>query len=403
MGIKSQKRISFAQIIEQTKQASVSNQHKLAPLFLSGMGQLTPDGTSMEQLGNAQRLLGMKAVFAFPDLHPGKGIPIGATCVSQGLFYPHLAGSDIGCGILLCKLQLFKKPIFERLAQLDWLKEALDSESLAALNQLALGHPSAARRHGVFSRSLGTIGGGNHFGEIGQAFDCASDSPFNEGDFSLLVHTGSRLMGDRMAWAWAQKHQATGVVWPSAEAQEWLEDQQFALEWARLNRMACARSIAHSLGADIQSIADVWHNGIEKVQSATTPSWGVEGCSDYFIHRKGASRSDPLIPLPTNRGEPSALLCMINPSLEQNGFSCAHGAGRKWRRSECKERLEERFSLKDLRRTDIGGFVYSPNVDLLWEEAPQAYKSGKAAIEALQSAQLASPLCLLRPRLTLKS
>ena len=57
------------------------------------------EGAALEQLKSTARLPGMVLAAGFPDLHPGKGIAVGAAFVSRGVFYPTLAGNDIGCGM----------------------------------------------------------------------------------------------------------------------------------------------------------------------------------------------------------------------------------------------------------------------------------------------------------------
>src|ERR1044072_596460 len=57
------------------------------------------EGAALEQLKTTARLPGMVLAAGFPDLHPGKGIAVGAAFVSRGVFYPTLAGNDIGCGM----------------------------------------------------------------------------------------------------------------------------------------------------------------------------------------------------------------------------------------------------------------------------------------------------------------
>src|SRR4051812_5854165 len=56
------------------------------------------EGEAVRQLEATARLLGMRLCVGMPDLHPGKGHPIGAAMVTSGVVYPHLVGGDIGCG-----------------------------------------------------------------------------------------------------------------------------------------------------------------------------------------------------------------------------------------------------------------------------------------------------------------
>ena len=57
------------------------------------------EGESLRQLERVASLPGMAKVAGFPDLHPGKGSPVGAAMLSKGEFYPYLVGSDVGCGM----------------------------------------------------------------------------------------------------------------------------------------------------------------------------------------------------------------------------------------------------------------------------------------------------------------
>jgi len=70
------------------------------------------EGEAIRQLENTARLPGMVNITGLPDLHPGRGTPIGAVFESKDMIYPHLVGNDIGCGMMFMqadiKLQKFK-------------------------------------------------------------------------------------------------------------------------------------------------------------------------------------------------------------------------------------------------------------------------------------------------------
>ena len=55
------------------------------------------EGEALRQLNQTAKLPGMTRAVGLPDLHPGKGIPIGAAFLSKDIIYPHLVGNDIGC------------------------------------------------------------------------------------------------------------------------------------------------------------------------------------------------------------------------------------------------------------------------------------------------------------------
>ncbi|MFX7858103.1 RtcB family protein, partial [Acinetobacter baumannii] len=88
---------------------------------------------------------------------------------------------------------------------------------------------------------------------------------------------------------------------------------------------------------------------------------------------------------------------------EHGLFSLAHGAGRKWMRSDCKDRLVRRFTPAQLNRTKLGGHVICEDKQLIYEEAPEAYKSIDSVIAPLVDAGLVKVLARLRPVLTYKT
>ena len=84
-------------------------------------------------------------------------------------------------------------------------------------------------------------------------------------------------------------------------------------------------------------------------------------------------------------------------------FSLAHGAGRKWMRSECKERLSARYRVEQLARTALGSRVICGDRGLIYEEAPEAYKAIDSVVGALREAGLLRVLARLKPVLTYKT
>ena len=86
-----------------------------------------------------------------------------------------------------------------------------------------------------------------------------------------------------------------------------------------------------------------------------------------------------------------------------HAWSLAHGAGRKWARSEARLRIRERFLASQLMQTSLGSHVICGDRDLLYEEAPMAYKPIESVIEALVEAGLIRVIATLRPVLTYKT
>ena len=88
---------------------------------------------------------------------------------------------------------------------------------------------------------------------------------------------------------------------------------------------------------------------------------------------------------------------------QSHAWSLAHDVGRKWARSDARQRMRERFSAVELAQTSLGGRVVCEERDLLYEEAPAAYKNIEAVIADLVAAGLVSVIATLRPLLTYKT
>ena len=140
-------------------------------------------------------------------------------------------------------------------------------------------------------------------------------------------------------------------------------------------------------------LIDICHNWVEQREVVSHRCW---------IHRKGAAPSTegPVI-IPGSRGAFTYIVAPKEPG-NNSAFSLAHGAGRKWSRSDSRARLEKRFSAKDLARTELGSHVICEDKELLYEEAPQAYKNISIVIEDLVKAGLVDVLAMMKPLVTYK-
>ena len=105
--------------------------------------------------------------------------------------------------------------------------------------------------------------------------------------------------------------------------------------------------------------------------------------------------------IPGSRGAFSYLVLPVDAG-ERSCYSLAHGAGRKWARTDSRARLEKRFTAKDLMRTELGSHVICEDRELLYEEAPQAYKNITVVIDELVREGLMEIIALFRPVVTYK-
>lgn len=355
--------------------------------------ELWSEGLAIQQLHTTANLPGMHRVVGMPDLHPGRGYPIGAAFFSLGRFYPALVGNDIGCGMALWRTDIVSRKYnadkFEkRLAALDDIAEDSWLEEHVAENLMQ--HP--------WRSALGSIGGGNHFAELQQV-----DQVFNSERFDLagldtqhlllLVHSGSRGLGQSILQRHIASFSHNGLVEGGDDAMRYMAEHDDALVFARVNRQLIATRILQQVKATGHSVLDVAHNFVEPGSIDGQQGW---------LHRKGATPDGcGLVIIPGSRGDYSWLVQPV-PS-EASLCSLAHGAGRKWMRTECKGRLSGKFSPQQLSRTELGSRVICRDKQLIYEEAPQAYKSAESVVNCLVHAGLVEPVARLRPVLTLKT
>ena len=364
------------------------------PVRLFASAKSWIEGEAVRQLYATAKLDGMRQAVAFPDLHPGKGSPVGAAFVTEGMIYPHLIGGDIGCG-----MALFQTDLARRDAKLDrWVKLEYNLEHPWDED---VGDFLAARELASteFDASLGTIGGGNHFAElqtIEKVLDAGEFKKLGLGKQQLvvLVHSGSRGLGETILRAYVDEHCADAVAADSAAAEEYLRGHDFAVHWAKANRELIAQRFATTLGATTESLWEGCHNSITQREGETEAVW---------LHRKGAVAAESdFVVIPGSRGSLSYLVKPTGDG-ENHAWSLAHGAGRKWTRSDARQRMRERFSVSELAQTPLGGRVVCEERDLLYEEAPAAYKNIEAVIADLVAAGLVSVIATLRPLLTYKT
>src|SRR6185437_14401461 len=190
-----------------------------------------------------------------------------------------------------------------------------------------------------------------------------------------------------------------GVSVDSLAAQEYLRGHDFAVRWARVNRALIAQRFVSTLEAEAECVWDGCHNSIQLVPE--TEEWRQAGRLSY-VHRKGAvANVGAPVMIPGSRGALSYLVKPIGDGA-QHAWSLAHGAGRKWSRSESRLRMRERFGVMELVQTPLGGRVICEERELLYEEAPAAYKNIDAVIQDLVEAGLVSVIATFRPLLTYK-
>lgn len=363
----------------------------MSPITLIASDPSRFDPSALDQLNATARYNGMARIVGLPDLHAGNGIAVGAAFWSPTHIWPHLVGSDIGCGMSLwetdCALRKFRLGAAER--KLHGLDSPWPGDGAAALAEAGL-PPHMA------SQALGTIGGGNHFVEFQRIEAVVDEARFAvlglaDDRLWMMVHSGSRGLGQAILQAHRQPDVSQGIPGDSPEAVAYLADHDAALGWAILNREIIAGRFFESLGLRGRRVLDICHN-------AVTPHQGG------WLHRKGAAPADRgLVAIPGSRGDFSYLVEPVVDGADHALHSLAHGAGRKWSRKDAHARLSRRFKVADMQRTGLGSHVICEDRRLIFEEAPDAYKNIGMVIADLEQAGLIRVIAKLRPLLNYKT
>lgn len=340
-----------------------------------------------------------------PDVHAGKGCTIGTTMTVTDKVVPNIVGVDIGCGMYTSELGKVDIDFGKVDAAAHYIPSGRDvwegrTERFDLTGLRCYRYLKDAKR---LERSLGTLGGGNHFIEI----DAASD-----GTKYLIIHSGSRNLGKQVA----EIYQALAVELNAGKAEfferrdelirtykeqgrraeiqaalkamekEWvakeptvpadlcylygtyledyLHDVEICQQFARRSRERMAQIILEKTGMSAISSFHTVHNYIDTKE---------------MILRKGA--------IAAHEGEPVLIpLNMRDGSILARGkgnpgwnFSAPHGAGRLMSRTKARETLD----LDTYREAMAGIYTTSVNESTI-DEAPMAYKSLEDIIDVIR-------------------
>jgi len=305
-----------------------------------------------------------------PDAHVGIGCVVGMTMTITDKAVPGFVGVDIGCGVHVAALKdkrldfnQFDKAVhqlipagFNARQTSHHFNDNIDLKMLRCAKNQRVNIDRA-----VFS--LGTLGGGNHFIEVGQDDD---------GQLYLLIHSGSRGLGkqvceyyQRIAAAEAKTRVGAGdrllAYLEGDSLDDYLHDMALVQEYADLNRRAIVNVLAKQIKFKIAEEFSTVHNYID---------------IDAMILRKGAVSAmdgEQLI-VPMNMRDGS-LLCVGKGNPDWN-YSAPHGAGRSMSRKEAKEQI----TLTQYEKAMKGIFSTTVNRATI-DEAPFAYKPMQEIID----------------------
>ncbi len=332
-----------------------------------------------------------------PDVHSGKGCTIGTTMTITDKAVPNVVGVDIGCGMYTVDLGKQKLDL-EKLDMAaltipcgrevwDGRIEKFDLTGLRCYREL-----KETKR---LERSLGTLGGGNHFIEVDRAAD---------GTQYLIIHSGSRNLGKQVA----ELYQALAVdldkgIGEYLEAREelirtykeqgrrteiqaalkelynkkyhegpmtmpedlcylsgkyledYLHDVEICQKFAKRNREKMAEILLEKTGLSAGESFHTVHNYID---------------TEEMILRKGsiAAHKGEKVLIPVNMRDGSILA--IGKGNPEWNYSAPHGAGRLMSRTAAKNNLS-----MDEYKESMKGIYTSSVCEATLDEAPMAYKS----------------------------
>lgn len=362
------------------------------------------DVHTAQALIRLQSLPDLQRMAIMPDVHPAADVCVGCVLGTSEIVYPAAIGGDIGCGMSAIAITDTDEPTladreailkeFNRVidvARRSNKRDAVQPADMPDPQHLTLPHlRKLASGEGV--GQLGTLGRGNHFVELQR-----DDS----GMLWLMVHSGSRFMGqavaghyDRLAKAEGVRSMIAGLRRDSQAAVGYLADQAWCVRYATANRMqmlaAAAEAVQKVVGGRIswKATLDVPHNFI-----ATEMHNGVE----LVIHRKGAAPAhDGMIGLiPGSAGTMS--VHVVGKGLDAALASSSHGAGRTRSRSDARHHVSEtdvREQMKDVTFDEARSRA-------LRDEAPGVYRDLRLVMEAQRD--LVTITRVLKPLVSFKA
>lgn len=310
----------------------------------------------IETLCNEEFTKGSK-IRIMPDVHCGVGCTIGTTMTIDDKVVPNLVGVDIGCGMEVIKIenkriepQKLDKLIYEKIPCGFKIRD----KEHKFIDEIDLNELKCKDKINIVRarKSIGTLGGGNHFIEANKD---------NDGSIYIVIHSGSRNLGHEVASLYQKEaHKSFNgnnkdLAYVSGELfKDYIHDMKIVQRFAELNRKAMIYEIIKGMKLKVSEEFTTIHNYID---------------TENMILRKGAvsAKKGEKLLIPINMRDGS-VIC-IGKGNEDWNFSAPHGAGRIMSRSQAKNS----FTLNQYKKTMQGIFTTSVNKDTL-DECPLAYK-----------------------------
>lgn len=332
-----------------------------------------------------------------PDAHQGYSLPVGGVVASQDRVFPAFVGYDIGCGVgalptsfKAADVRSKAKAIFDeiyRRVPVGFavnpfpLESDLDSEDLTVLGRNAFD-----QRKGFCA--LGTLGGGNHFIEVGEDED---------GRIWIIIHSGSRGVGHGIATEYMRlasgdgkaREGCYGLRADTDLGRAYINDQNWCLDFALANREIMLGRVLDAMSDHCEGEGD-WAALVNRNHNHAEAKDGL------WIHRKGATHAETgmLGVIPGNMRDGSFIV--RGKGHPESLCSSSHGAGRVLGRAKAKACLSMSEFEKTMREAGVVARVVEGTLD----ESPMAYKD---VFEVMRlQADLVDVLHHVRPILNIK-
>lgn len=314
--------------------------------------------SAIQQIYDVLRLDCLKKLAIMRDCHAGYDLPIGSVALLDGYISPSFVGYDIGCGMNYFDTKIPVKDVFYGAGTKQKIFNDIVAEIPTGFNcrkesfddlvgfKSAHGNAELDKRvNEKCSTQMGTLGGGNHFIELGEN---------RAGNLGITLHSGSRNAGHTIGGYYMKLGRMLPI--DSDLGKAYLQDMNFALSFALVNRIFMLKVICSIIGIQITAgIINENHN------HAVVTENGV-------LHRKGATPADKgqLGVIPANMRDG----VYITMGLGNDDYlsSAPHGCGRLMGRNVAKRTLDLEV-FKD-QMVGITACVGSSTLD----EAPDAYK-----------------------------
>ncbi len=266
-------------------------------------------------------------------------------------------------------------------------------------------------------QQLGTLGAGNHFLELQKITHILDEKQAakwgikEKNQITIMLHCGSRGLGHQVATDYLKEQEKAvkkyNIKIPdpqlvcapvnSPEGQDFFAAMKAAVNFSFANRQVMTHWIREAFEKtfnkkweemDMQTIYGICHNVIkfEKING-----------KNYYIHRKGATRSYPDMPvlIAGSMGTSSYLLKGTQEALEKTFGSSAHGAGRAMSRNKAISKFRGQDVVKAL--AEKGIVSKSPSLKGMAEESPESYKDVEEVINSVKGAKISLPVARMVP------